>query len=295
MTQLAFDQKIIQFPTPLTPTPIIKPYSPSGQFTQYDSSAFCSDGRPKAQKAAPLRSFEDYTRIHAYFASNGRIRDAALLTIGIATGLRISDLVSLKYGHIYTCDSSGNLTFLRHITIYEQKTGKKTYSTEDSVLITEAVQRAANDLAAYTSKKEKRILSLDDWLFPSKQPRRSKMIEIEDDDGNTTTIEDPLYGEKVITPEYGHRIMKEAQKALNLPINIGSHTLRKTFLSAAYAIAYEMPAHNPSALDLTQTLARHDTASTTLRYINKTSALTTYLRNEISDLLLGKSTIINTL
>lgn len=286
---------ILPFPSQQT-TPIssiVKPISNSGQFSTYDSDTLCSDGRTKAQKADPLRSFDDYAQIHAYFSSKGRIRDAALLTIGIATGLRISDLTSLKYGHIYTSDKSGNTVFRHHITLYEQKTGKKTYSTEDSVLITEAVQQAVNELSLHTSKKDGRILSLDDWLFPSKQPRRSKTIDVEDDDGTITAVEDPLCGEKVITPEYGHRIMKEAQKALNLPINMGSHTLRKTFLSAAYAIAYQMPSHNPSALDLTQTLARHDNAKTTLRYINKTSASTTYLRNEISNFLLGKSTVIN--
>ena len=291
MTQLAFDN-ILSFPSQTIPPPIIAATSPSGVFS-HNSDTTNSDGRTKAQKAAPLRSYSDYQAIKNFFLSTGNVRNAALLTIGIATGLRISDLTSLCYGHICTKDASGNIVYRQYIAMNEHKTGKKTYNSDDRMLVTDAIKQAVHDLSAYTIKKEKRILSLDDWLFPSKQPRRSKMIKIEDDDGNVTEVEDPLYGEKVITTAYGHRVMKDAQKALGLPMNIGSHTLRKTFACLALVIAKRSAPNNVAALETVQTLLRHDNVKTTLRYLEITNQTTTNIRNEISNFLLGKSTIID--
>lgn len=72
-------------------------------------------------KSEPLRSREDIEKIKNYFIRNERWRDLALFTLGLNTALRISDLLSLRWGNVYNYDKS---CFYRYITITEKKTQK---------------------------------------------------------------------------------------------------------------------------------------------------------------------------
>ena len=174
MSNAPTSAKVIQLhpaaPT-LTLTPLLKPVSPSGQFNP--RSDIKSNGLPKAKEVQPFHSFEDFALFHAYL-SKTNIRDASLLTIGIATGLRISDLISLKIGHLIQSDANGNPTFKETIDLYEKKTGKGTKGMDDCVYITEAVRDAATRLINHYASKGK-FLSLDDWLFQSRQPQRHQI------------------------------------------------------------------------------------------------------------------------
>lgn len=73
--------------------------------------------RVKAARVDPIKSIEDIERIKQYFISNyrhGRLYEL-LWTLGINTGLRAGDLLSLKVG---------NLRNKTHIEIIEKKTNK---------------------------------------------------------------------------------------------------------------------------------------------------------------------------
>jgi integrase len=265
-------------------TSLLKPISPSGTFNP--RSDLKSNGIPKPKEVCPLKSFHDYSLLHAHL-SRQNTRDASLLTIGIATGLRISDLLSLKIGHLIQSDESGKPIFRDILDIHEQKTGKKTKGIDGCVYITEAVRDAATRLINENASKGK-FLSLDDWLFYSKQPQRNEMTT--DDDGNE--IPNPLYGQHVFTKSGAHRILKEAQRELNIRYNISTHTMRKTFACLYYQCsARTRSMEGKAALEDVQMALRHSSPRATMRYLGITKERDRMIREEISDFLLGKSDI----
>lgn len=291
------ESNVIQFPAKSQETEKTE-YALDALFTQEtelfeDSPDTTSHGRPKAKAADPLRSYEDYKNISHLFLSRGQIRNHALLTIGIATGLRISDLVSLRFGHFLTLEG-GTLTFRVSLNLTEKKTGKKTQSTEDEILITPVIRKAINLLATHyynngygPYKGQGKRVSLDDWVFDSEKPRCGKLKKNKKGEPQ----ENPLYGEYVLSEESAHRIMKEAQRELELPINLGSHSMRNTFSSLAYVIAKQWDAKNVSALETVQILLRHNNQRTTAKYLKLTRKFTARIRSEISRFLLGESEI----
>lgn len=275
---------IIPFPEQTSFFPItLTPISPSGTFDP-DKERLTSSGRPKAREVESLRSYNDYYRISSYFLSSNKIRDYALFTIGIATGLRISDIVSLKFGHICTADTGGRPIFRDSINISEVKTGKRTTTHDDMILVTEAVKEAVSVLTSYYKKKKINV-TLDSWLFISKQPQRNETIV--DEEGNV--VPNPLYREYVLSPTSAHRILKAAQKHLNIPYNVGTHTMRKTFASLAYILARKGASTNTAALEQVQLLLRQSDQRTTSRYLGLTRETSAGVRRGISDFLLGKS------
>ena len=115
-------------------------------------SDFKSDGKRKAHAADPIRSYDDFKLIQNYFWSKGNVRDWMMWTIGVSLGLRVSDLLSLKFKNVLLEDKT---TIRPRIEIYEQKTGKL-----NNLLITESVRQA---LTAYLESIRYRF-DLEDFL-----------------------------------------------------------------------------------------------------------------------------------
>ena len=274
----------------------VAPVSPSGQFTP-GKEDLTSDGRTKATPGDALRSYNDYTALRDYFLDPKKrvygIRNFVLLTIGIGTGLRISDLVSLKLGHVITVDEEGDPIFKKKIDLYEKKTGKRTVGQNDSVLITEAVQTSVSHLLqAYAAsspraKRIKKILNLDDWLFQSSQPITSKYTK--DKKGNR--IENPLYGEYVLTEESAWDILNKAGNEIGLDIDFNTRTTRKTFASLHMIFSRSLSTGNSAGMEFTQIALRHSSPRKTMHYLGVTRNLETEVRNMISDWLMGRSAL----
>lgn len=98
-----------------------------------------------ANTAQPIRNREDIERIKNELESP---RDRLLFTLGINTGLRISDLLALRVGDMRGQD---------HVTLKEKKTGKT-----KRLHLNDASKTAINALVPPTAKN-------DDWLFPSRK------------------------------------------------------------------------------------------------------------------------------
>jgi len=81
--------------------------------------------RQDVKVVEPIRSKSDLKRIINWFYSNNYPKYAALFILGINSGLRISDILSLDVGDVYMRNS---------VTVREQKTGKpKTFPLKDEV------------------------------------------------------------------------------------------------------------------------------------------------------------------
>lgn len=213
---------------------------------------FKSDGKRKSRPADPIRSYEDFAAIQNYFWENGKIRDWALWTIGVSLGLRISDLLSLKIHSLLNDDK----TFRQRIIIIEQKTNKA-----NNCLITESVVDA---LTKYFNSIDWKF-EMSDYLFKSHKTK-GKMFE-----------------------EYGWKILSDAGKALNLPIIIGSHTMRKSFANIAACV--DKSCIDMNAITKIQGLLNHSDQRVTMRYLGTYQQMFDKARKSVSDFVLGKTDV----
>ena len=216
-------------------------------------SDFKSDGKRKPHPADSIRSYTDFKAIQDYFLQKNDIRDWAMWTIGISLGLRVSDLLSLRFGHFIDRDK---VTIKTRMEIYEKKTGKL-----NNLLITESVKLA---ILTYL-KAIKYQFDLDDFLFASKKTGQ-KMYE-----------------------EHGWRILSSAGRAVGLPINVGSHTMRKSFANIAACV--DKSCIDMNAITKVQGLLNHSDQKVTMKYLGTFQDMFDRARIAVSDFVLGKSGI----
>ena len=209
-------------------------------------SKFTSTGKPKAQAAEPIRSIEDIKKIQDYFYNKQSYRDMMMFTVGISVGLRISDLLSLKFSDVMYDD----YTFKSYIDIVEQKTDKVTHTALDDCVITKSVQDA---IELYMCSLEHKP-NMDDYLFPSQKG------------GHLDT-------------RSAHKILKQMSRNLKLSYNVGTHSLRKTF---GYWTIKLNPNDNNALIGL-QAMYHHSSERTTLGYTGITKDETRVFRNKLSD------------
>ena len=144
-------------------------------------------------KTEPIRSINEINELKEYFYIRGELRNYVLIILGLNTSLRISDLLQLKWEHVYNFKTN---TYKQHIYLLEKKTKKESIIAINSSII------EAMDI--YASSLDK--LSPDMFLFPSR-------IGIN----------------KPITRNRAYNIIKKASIELELESNIACHSLRKTF------------------------------------------------------------------
>ena len=193
-------------------------------------------------------------------------RNFGLILLGLSTGLRISDLVALKVRDVYNLEKG---EFKDVLDIYEKKTGKRTVSEVDEVILSESAIHALT----VTFNDSGWALHPDDPVFRSKKMSKD--------------------GDWHLTENAGWRIVKAATEKAGVPINAGSHTLRKTFLNIANAVGSSSRLSGGSGLVLTDVmvLARHSRLTTTLRYTSLMKSRLISLRKGVSSYLMGKTRV----
>lgn len=213
---------------------------------------FKSDGKKKAAPAEPIRSYSDFVSIQKYFLDKNKVRDWALWTIGVSLGLRISDLLNLKFHNFLT----ENNAFRDRLRIIEKKTAKL-----NNCLITESVKNA---ITKYLDSI-KWDFTQDDYLFKSHKTK-NKMNE-----------------------EQGWRIISDAGKALGLPVHIGSHTMRKSFANIAACV--DKSCVDMNSITKVQGLLNHSDQRVTMRYLGTFQDMFDRARIAVSDFVLGKTEV----
>ncbi|KMK94759.1 site-specific integrase [Rossellomorea marisflavi] len=141
----------------------------------------------------PIRDIENINAIKDILRTQSQ-RDLLLFVFGINTGIRISDLLSLKIADVW-----------------EEGKGKEFLCLKDSKSEEEGAfylnGKIQEELQAYLSPLD---YSPDDFLFKSKKHAQA------------------------ITRQQAYRIINKAAKEVGIPGKIGTHTLRKTFGYHAY-------------------------------------------------------------
>ena len=141
----------------------------------------------------PIREISQIKMIKGNLYRQKYPRDFLLFVFGINSGLRISDLLSLKLGDIK--DSRGNLK--DDLDIREQKTGKTR-----KVFFNKQIKEALNH---YLKKTD--IFDLDQYLFTKHLSKKNKPI----------------------TRVRAYQLINEWCREVGIRYKVGGHTLRKSF------------------------------------------------------------------
>ncbi len=148
----------------------------------------------KMNTADPIRNPAELARYKNYYLlEDFHPRNYVLVTIGLNSALRISDLLTLRWKDVYDFDRG---QFLEHLTLTEQKTGKRS-----SVFLNKSIRDA---LRAYMNYMGANRLSGEDFLFPGYENHNLSRIQ-------------------------AWRIIKNAADACCIQGVISPHSLRKTF------------------------------------------------------------------
>lgn len=183
----------------------------------------------------PLKNEHDIVRVSEWLVEEKRYIDNMLFVVGCNIGLRVSDLITLRYYHFI--DEAGQ--WRQSFPMTEKKTGK----VRKQIGINDAVKGAISLVLEHMDCK------LDGYLFPARQESVQPHI-------NRKTVE---------------RLMKEVAKELNLSEKVATHTLRKTF---GYHI-YNSSENKTEAIVLLQSIFGHSDSRITMRYIGITQEVVT--------------------
>ena len=190
--------------------------------------------------ADPIKDMQTIFRISEFLINQNRYRDNMLFIVGINFGLRVSDLLVLRFSDIINPDCS----FKDSFAILEKKTSNtRRVKKNRYISINTAVMEAVTLFLENTPG-----VRLSDYLFKSESNR-----------GRNSS--NPLRRESV------DRILKSIARDLCLDMHISTHTLRKTFGFHQMV----MSGNDPRKLLLLQKIFGHSTSAMTLEYIGITS------------------------
>lgn len=152
----------------------------------------------------PIRDKKKIDAIKKYLLGAGKIRDYTLFVVGINTGLRIADLLTLTWADVL----SEKNKFKDVIFIREKKTGK-----EKRFPINENAQEALRRLF--------KALDIQEYVCPIFSSRNGNL--------------------KALSRSQAWRTINAACNSVGVPENVGTHTLRKTWGYWAWKSGIPLP------------------------------------------------------
>lgn len=167
----------------------------------------------------PIKQKKDIDMLKNYFLSKKEYRNYALITLGINTPLRISDMLLLTWQDVY---NEHRQRWRQHIVIIEQKTGKTSVIALNKSAIS-ALELLQNYMEALPT----------DYIFKSRNAKN-----------------------KPISRSRAYSIIRAAAEDLGLEERIRCHSLRKTYGYHAWKKgippAVIMEIYNHSSIEITK-------------------------------------------
>lgn len=198
------------------------------------------------QYVYPIKTYEEVQAVKEYYLNktkeehskmgwNTKYRDFAIFSIGCSTGLRISDLLNLKYK--YLIDRKGE--YREGFIICEKKRRK-----ERKVIWTENIIKYFSIYFEHSGINLKRV-NPDDYIFTSRQKNK---------DGSYRLSE----------TNFSHRLKEDLERCIELglieDLNYNTHTMRKTF-------AWYLYVKSGYDIGLVCETLRHTSVDVTMRYL----------------------------
>jgi len=186
----------------------------------------------------PIKSLETIKEISDYLVAKKRYRDNMLWIVGINFGLRISDLLQLRFCNLI----DEHFCFRQTFPILEKKTrNTRKVARNRYITINDAVIDAVTLYLKYNHCK------LDDYMFRSESNR-----------GITENV--PLHRNSV------YNMLQGIKRDLHIEARMATHTMRKTFGYHQMV----MSGNDPRKLMLLQKIFGHSSPTITLDYIGIT-------------------------
>lgn len=169
----------------------------------------------------PIKRIDEIHELREFFYNKGEMRNYVLVTLGINTALRISDLLQIKWQDVWSFEGKH---FKNHIIISEQKTGKVA-----NIYLNQQCIECLNDL----KKSLKNEIQPLEYIFKSRVGENNH-----------------------IGRNRAYVIIKEACRSLGYEGNLSCHSLRKTFGYHAWkqgvSPAIIMTIYNHSSMEVTK-------------------------------------------
>lgn len=168
-------------------------------------------------------------QVKALLKATNSIREKALLTLGFATGYRISELLSLKVADVAT-----NGVIHSHVTVKASNTKTKQGRT---VLLNSDAKKALSALVSWLKAKG---MNANAPLFVSRKH---------------------VNGYAAISRQQAHKLLKDLFAAIGEFGNVSTHTLRKTFAKTIYDAT-------GGKIELVQIALGHAAITSTVSYLS---------------------------
>ncbi|MCM1251859.1 MAG: tyrosine-type recombinase/integrase [Clostridium sp.] len=169
----------------------------------------------------PIKKIDEIHKLRQFFYDKGEIRNYVLVTLGINTALRISDLLQLQWQDIWNFELQ---RFKEHIIIPEQKTGKIA-----NIYLNQQCLESLNELKKFLEGR----MQPTEYIFKSRVGQNSH-----------------------IGRNRAYVIIKDACHELGYEGNLSCHSLRKTFGYHAWkqgvSPAIIMSIYNHSSMEVTK-------------------------------------------
>lgn len=147
--------------------------------------------------AQPIRDQQDLEKFTNYYRNEEKkTRNQLLIVMGLNTALRISDILSLQWKHVYDVE---NGAFRGHLLLTEAKTGKNT-----CILMNRSILQVLSDYLDELQSQNNFVLDENAYLFKG-------------------------MGEQPISRVQAYRIVRKAAENCKISGTISPHSLRKTF------------------------------------------------------------------
>lgn len=172
--------------------------------------------------AQPIIDSKDLDRFKEfYIKEKDNPRNMLLITVGLNTALRISDVLELRWSDVYDAQKA---SFRKHITVVEQKTGKNSRIYMNRNIVS-ALEKYRKHLGTKGPNRQ------EDFLFISRNGGHISRVQ-------------------------AYRIIRDAARSCNIPGVISPHSLRKTFGYCAWKQGVKpvllMDIYNHSSFAVTQ-------------------------------------------
>lgn len=176
-----------------------------------DYNPYRSNGTKKQQFVEPIQSMDDYKKVVAFLSSKKNKRDLCMFVIGSSFGMRITDILNLKWRYVLNED----YTIKNSMWLQESKR-KKVREIKFNPLVKQVIELYINSLK---EQNKNYWLDLNSYMFPSQKGANKPMLV-----PNACRLFKKIFTDAGVDPSH----------------NYCTHTMRKTTGKTLYDQGYDV-------------------------------------------------------